>query len=174
MKSNQSLKLLFILFIFAGGAAAVRAQNNFAYEAYKARTVSEIITVNADLKNADVVFGKKDAPQMVLYSDFLNSEARVKFMNKSRPISAARKELIKFWRTTFGIDEKVAALFEDEYLFRECGIDYWIPVQKQVAAYFPKELKEGDTISLYLIRGGGVRVGNVWEWVFLVNEFEKY
>ena len=174
MKSNQSLKLLFILFIFAGSAAAIRAQNTFPYEVYKARTVSEIIAANADLKTADVVFGKKDAPQMVLYADFLHSEARVKFMNKSRPISAARKELIKFWQTTFGIDEKLAALFENEYLFKECGVDYWIPVQKQVAAFFPKELKEGDTISLYMMRGGGARVGNAWDWLFLVNEFEKY
>lgn len=171
MKLNRLSKLLFILFVVAAGSA--RAQDRFPYEEYKSRTLAEIVALDADAKNADVITGKKDAPQMVLHADFLHSQVRLKFMNKSRPVSPERKALLKMWQTTFGIDEKIAALYENEYLFKECASEYWIPVQKQVAAYFAKELKENDMVSLYLMRGGGVKTGAAWDWVFLVNEFQK-
>lgn len=173
MKFKEPSKLILALFVLAFCAATVRAQDEFPYDVYKPRTVSEMVALNADGKNADVVYGKTDAPQMVLYADFLHSQTRVKFANKSRPISAARRELLKFWQTTFKMDEKILNLYENEYLFKECESEHWIPVQKQVAAYFPKELKEGDMISLFLMRGGGRKVGSGWDWVFLVNEFKK-
>jgi hypothetical protein len=102
------------------------------------------------------------------------SAVRVEFADKSRPISPARLNLIKSWQGTLGIDAKILTLLENEFLFKECDKEYWIPVQKQVAAYFPKELKKGDRITLYLMVVGGVKSNNGLEGVFLTNEFKKY
>jgi hypothetical protein len=48
-------------------------------------------------------------------------------------------------------------------------------VQKPVTAYFPKELKEGDMVTLYLMRATGKRAQGsaAWDWIYLVNEFIK-
>lgn len=59
-------------------------------------------------------------------------------------------------------------------LVKECDKEYWVTVQKQVAGYFPKELKAGDRITLYLMVVGGVKTAEKWDVVFLVNEFRKY
>lgn len=73
-------------------------------------------------------------------------------------------------------DPKMLTLLENEYLFQECGKDYWVPVQKPVAAYFSKELKSGDTITLYLMVIGGLKLSDKepFDPAFLVNEFRKY
>jgi len=175
MKFNKILKYLLILaLVFVANSLTIYAQGSFPYEEYEPRTLSEIVSLNADVKNADVIVGKKDVPHIVLNANFLHSQARVKFMNKTRPVSTDRKELLKIWQKTYGIEERIANLYENEYLFKECDYDYWIPVQKQVAAYFPKELKEGDMISLFIMRVGGKKINANWDWLFLANEFKKY
>jgi hypothetical protein len=146
------------------------AQNDFPYEKYKNRTLAEILQMSLDMgKPSDNV----PIPSIIFSGDFLHSSVRVKFMNKSRPISATRKEIMTLWQKTFSVDEKLVTLFTNEHLFTECGIEYWIPVQSQVASYFPKELKEGDMITLYLMRGPGKKTKESSDWVFLVNEFVK-
>lgn len=101
------------------------------------------------------------------------SAIRVEYTGKSRAISSERISLFAASQSSLGVDAKVLTLLKDEYLFRECDKEYWIPVQKQVAAFFPKELKPGYKITLYLMAVGGVRLNGKWNSVFLVNEFKK-
>lgn len=174
---NTELKNLVLIFVFIlfGSSMTVYAQNKFPYELYKSRTLNEIIEINADLKNADLIIKKEEIPQITLNGNPLYSQVRLKFMNKSRPISTDRMDLVKLWQKTFDADERVLTLYENEYLFKECETEYWIPVQKQVAAFFPKELKTGDMISLFIMRIGGRKEKNAdkWDWLFLTNEFVK-
>lgn len=58
-------------------------------------------------------------------------------------------------------------------LFKECDNEYWIPVQKQVIPHFAKELKKGDMVSLFIVRVGGEKAKDRWDWLFIVNEFQK-
>ncbi len=166
---KTSLLLLFILF----ATLQNNAQDGFPYDKYKPRTLGEMIEINSDIKKADVTMEKAGKLQMTLNADPLYSQVRVKFMNQSRPISTERKDLIKIWQTTFNADERVLTLYENEYLFKECETEYWIPVQKQVASYFPKELKTGDMLSLFIMRVGGRKEKENWDWLFLTNEFIK-
>ena len=165
--------LLLTAFIFIGNLLTISAQDDFPYDKYKPRTLYETIGLDSEGKNADIIITKKDVPQMVAYTNLLYSQVRVKFMNKSRPFSADRKETLDLWKKTLAIDEKTVALYENEYLFKECSNEYWIPVQKQVAAFFPKELKEGDMISLFIIRIGAKKINDNWDWLFLSSEFIK-
>jgi hypothetical protein len=64
-------------------------------------------------------------------------------------------------------------LFESEHLFTEDAKEYWVPVQKQVATYFEKELMKSDKVTLYAVWVGARRDSAGTEHVFLVNEFEK-
>jgi hypothetical protein len=80
--------------------------------------------------------------------------------------------LFKLWQESLNIKASTLTLLKDKYLFKECDKEYWIPFQKQVAAYFPKELKAGDRITLYLMAVGAVKTKDYWEFVFLTNEFK--
>ena len=169
------LKILIISFVLIGNSLAAYAQNDFAYEKYLPRTLGEIEELAVAMQNTKPEINNPKSGELIFDADFLYSHVRVKFMNKSRPVSAERKEVMGLWQKTFAFDEKVIASFETEYLFRECNKDYWIPVQKPVASYFPKELKEGDMVTLYLMRATGKRPkgSTVWDWIYLVNEFDK-
>lgn len=165
--------LLLLTLIFIGNSFTAYAQSDFPYDKYKPRTLSETINQDPEGKAADLIITKKDIPLVFSYTDLLYSQVRVKFMNKSRPFSADRKETFDLWKKTLAIDEKIVALYENEYLFKECNNEYWIPVQKQVAAFFPKELKEGDMISLFITRIGAKKINDNWDWLFLSSEFIK-
>jgi hypothetical protein len=95
---------------------------------------------------------------MMLDAKPFYSTIRLKYVGTSCPIAAERKEVFKMYQESMRPNVDVPSLIDNEYLFRECDTDYWIPVQKQVAAYFPKELKAGDMITVYLMVIGGVRL----------------
>ena len=159
--------LLLLIFAFSINPA-VYAQG-FPYQEYKTRTLSELIEMDADVTQRD--YKQK---QLMLHGQPFYSAVRMKYTGQSKLLSAEKKNLFKLWQETLQYDKKVLSLLESEYLFKECDKEYWIPVQKQVAAYFPKELKEGDTITLYLMAVGGLKVTDKWEFVFLTAEFQKY
>src|ERR1044072_2209760 len=160
------VKIFFFSFFLLGNCLAAYAQNDFPYDKYSPRTLAEIGELNAVTEKASPDINDPKTSGRILDADFLYSRVRVKFMNKSRPISAERKELMGFWQKTFGLDEKKMTLFENEYLFKECNTEYWMPVQKQVAGYFAGELKEGDMVTLYLMRASAKRAkgSGVWDW----------
>ncbi len=162
-----------ILFLAALFVTTVTAHaQGFPYDKYKPRTLSEVIKLNADIETKEY---KQRA--IAMNGDPLYSQVRVAYTGTVRPISSARKDLLNMWADLFGFkpsnNVELATLFESELLFTECGTAYWLPVQKQVIPYFEKELKKGDMVSLFLARVGGEKASNKWDWLFIVNEFEK-
>lgn len=155
--------LFFVLFLATNKIFA----QDFDYARYKPRTLSELI----DLNNPKLIDSAKK--QFVISGDWFHSQVRLKYIGTSRLLSAERKELLNHWKTSFSIKPEAANLFEKEFLFKECDKEYWLVVQKPVASYFPKELKEGEMITLYLFFGGGVKTIEKADYLFLVNEFEK-
>jgi hypothetical protein len=137
----------------------------FDYSKYKPKTLLELVEINSitsDIKSEFLISG-----------DWFYSQIRLKYIGTSRPISAHHREILKAWKTSFKIPDETVNLFEKEFLFTECNNEYWLPVQKQVAAFFPKELKEGEMITVYLFLSGGVKNEGKWDFLFLVNEFDK-
>lgn len=146
------------------------------WDAYKTRTLNEITTTIAEksLKNPDVVRADpKKNPYIVLSYNSYQSRVKAAYTGESRKVSPQRKEVIDFWLGTLGKPKELLDLFENEYLFIENKIEYWLPVQKTVAVYFPKELKKGDVVTLYVAWLGGRYQPGGFDNVFLVNEFEK-
>lgn len=167
MKKIPSIILL--SFVFTIISQTVYSQG-FPYQEYRTRTLSELVEMDSDVKKGD--YGDKKG--ILIHAKPFYWAIRVKYTGKSRAISSEKMDLFKLWQESLGVDAKVLTLLENEYLFKECDKEFWIPVQKQVAGYFPKELKEGDIITLYLIAVGGVKIKDEWDFVFLTSEFQKY
>jgi hypothetical protein len=163
MKHFFSLAIL--LFSISVLSQTIYSQG-FPYDSYKVRAMSEMVGLSSetDLKGPSMLISKK--PHY--------SAIRVEYTGRSQPLSKEKLDLYKTWQKSLGVDAKVLTLLDREFLFKECDKEYWVSVQKQVAAYFPKELKEGDKITLYLMAVGGVKKQNEWEYIFLTNEFKKY
>jgi len=149
------------------------AQSN--WDAYKPRTLKEITTTIADktLKKPDVEIRdeKKDLSIILSYDSF-QSRVKAVYTGSSRKVSEPRKEFIATWLKTVGKPKEYLDLFENEYLFIEDKVEYWLPAQKQVAAYFGEELKKGDTVTLMVAWLGIRKEKESLDYIFLMNEFE--
>lgn len=103
-----------------------------------------------------------------------NGGARVRaiYTGQSRPLDQRRQAFIYTFASTTVGNDKYAALYQREYRFTADGKDWWLPAQSPVAGYFAKELKPGQTVTLYVRNAGGFRLSDSWDWVFLIEEFD--
>jgi len=72
-----------------------------------------------------------------------------------------------------GLDTTKVQTFQREFLVHEGDLQLWLPVQKQVAEFFPKELRPGQVITLYVMWLGAYYDGGDITWGFVVNEFDS-
>ncbi len=114
---------------------------------------------------------KKDVSIILSYNSF-QSRVKVIYTGTSRKVSDQRKELISIWLKTLGKPKELLDLFETEYLFTEDKVEYWLPVQKQVASYFGEELKKGDTVTLFVAWLGWRKDTYSGDYIFLTNDIE--
>ena len=98
---------------------------------------------------------------------------RLVYRGPHRPIDRATAKFIQDYEKTIQAAQSLSSRYEEEYLFGEDGKEYWLPVQKGVAAYFAKELKPGEKVDLYAVAAGGVLEDDGWKWIFTVEEFKS-
>jgi hypothetical protein len=118
---------------------------------------------------------KTPRPGDLVFNPGENGGGRVRavYTGQSRPLDPRNQAfIITFASSSIG-NSQYASLYEREYLFKANGRDYWLPVQAQVAAYFPKELKAGEPVTLYVRNAGGFRNSDSWAWMFLVEEYDS-
>ncbi len=145
-----------------------------SWDLYEPRTMNEIKTIAAkSIENPDVVIdvNKEDVSIILSYNSY-QSKVKAVYTGTSRKASEQNKEVISFWLKTLGKPKEYLEMFEDDYLFTESGVEYWLPVQKQVASYFGEELQKGDPVTLYVVWLGARKVAADVDYIFLVNEFE--
>ena len=176
MRNSQFVKAatigLAVVVVLAGGLG-VRAQDTFPYDQFMPRTVGELVRAGA--ASIDVDNDPAKVHMMIDAKPFL-SAIRLKYVGTSRPVPAERRQVLEMYQKSMQPKADIPSLVDNEYLFRECDTEYWIPVQKQVAAYFPKELKPGDMITVYLMVIGGIKLNSKdpYQPVFLIEEYKKY
>jgi hypothetical protein len=163
MKKKVLTTICCVLFI------SVCAMGQDGWGNYQPRTLNQIIKQHAGL----VIFERPPA-QLIFNGDPLPSKVKVTYTAKVRKITPTRKAFILDWCKSQRLSEESGAVFEEELLFKEGDVEYWLPVQKQVIPHFKEELKPGEEVKLYVIWIGGRQESGVPDWVFLVNEFEKY
>lgn len=149
-------------------ASASFAQG-FPWDNFKRRTLKEIVGIDAK-----EIQDSERENKVIFHADMLLSVIRVKYTGRSRPLSGVKKDFLKKWAQTFAPKaDEYAARYERDFLFTEGDVEYWLPVQKKVSTYFPKELKEGEEVDIYIVRAGGVCSKKICDWLFLVEEFQK-
>lgn len=174
---KKTFSILFFtstLFLLAFQSSA----QDFPYEEYQTRTLSELVAMDSEtnVKDLEKTSGDKAKGLLIIHAKPFYSAVRVKYIGTVQALTKKEKEYLKLWQSSLGYPPEIPALFENKYLFKECDKEYWIPVQKQVAAFFAKELKQGDMITLYLMYPGGIKSNPTesWNFLFLVNEFKQY
>ena len=117
---------------------------------------------------------KPERPGDLFFNPGENGGARVRavYTGQSRPLDQRREAFIIAFASTSVGNQGYANLYQREYRFTANGQDWWLPAQNQVASYFAKELKAGESVTLYVRNAGGFRLSDSWDWVFLVEEFD--
>ena len=165
MKRKLLQSFLFFSVMLSGSLAYGQG---FPWDDFKPRTLKEIVNMEADVDQRN-----QKENNIVFHANILPSKVRVTYTGTSRPISKVKKEMIGNWAKMLGNPESYAEHYESEFLFLENSVEYWLPVQKQVSVYFEKELKKEDVVDLYLVRAGGIRTAGKWDWMLLIEEFQK-
>lgn len=163
----------FRIFLFVPLISLLLTSTSFAqgfpWNDFKRRTFKQIVSFDEREIQAS-----ETQNRVIFHADMLLSVIRVKYEGKSRPLAQAKQIFLLNWAQTFaGNAQEYASNYKNDFLFTEDGVEYWLPVQNKVSAYFAKELREGDELDVYIVRAGGVCSKKVCDWLFLVEEFQK-
>lgn len=134
---------------------------------YQPRTLKEIVSTGL------AAGGQHDkANGVILHGNILPSRVRATYAGSSRPLPRNKKDVLVKWAQRFAGDPAHYTVpYDTEMLFIEDGKKHWLAVRKNFATQTGKELKKGEAVYLYLIRLGGVRTGDGWEWLMLVENY---
>lgn len=157
--------LVALLPILTGHAAARQEPDEAPWTRYKTGTLIGVVRAHS-------VLAEKDGEGVDLGSDPVR--ALVIYTGRSRPTSTAKQRFIAFYMESIGRPE-AAQSFLTEMLFVEDGVNFWLPVQDVLLQYFRKELRRGDSITLFADWIGTTYPahGKKGLHVFLINEFSK-
>lgn len=136
---------------------------------YHPRTLKEVAAMETSME------GRHDGEnEVVLHGNVLPSRVRVTYIGSTRSLPQGKKDVLQKWARQFaGNPDHYTVPYETEILFIEDGREHWLAVKKKFVPQLEKELKEGEAVDLYVIRLGGVRTADEWEWVILVESFQK-
>lgn len=153
------------LLILALGAGAAFAQG------FPVLSFAQMIALDQQLIREQRL---PERPGDLFFNPGENGGARVRavYSGQSRPVDPRHAAFITAFASTSVGNDGYARLYDREYRFTENGKDWWLPAQNQVASYFGKELKVGQTVTLYIRNAGGFRLSDSWDWVFLIEEFD--
>jgi hypothetical protein len=147
----------------------------FPWNDFERRSIADLIAINLkdDAPEAAAAAGARSKKRLSLRDNVLPSVVRATYTGKDRGIDPKRREFLEMWAATFSADENYAKLYDRELLFKENGIEHWIPAAKIILERFKHDIKAGSEVDLYLIRIGGSVDDGKADWVFLIEEFQK-
>ena len=173
MKKLFSTLLLISVFIIIAQTAY---SQGFPYHLYATRTMAELAELNSAAEQTQVI-GKT---QIAISAEPFYSAVRLEYVGESRKLSERKLGFYKIWTASLNIKSSNTNfnpldIIKTEYLFKECGKEYWITVQTPAANDFPKNMKKGDRITLYMMVVGGMKFDKEdWDYMYLTNSFKIY
>lgn len=166
---------LLLTFVFATVSQTINAQG-FPYHLYAPRTMAELTELNSVDENTQTI-GKT---QIAISAKPFYSAVRVEYAGKVRNLTERKLAFYKIWATVLDVESStnegdILDIIQKEYLFKECDKEYWITVSTPAANDFPKDMKMGDRITLYLMIAGGRKFDKEdWDYMYLTNSFRTY
>jgi hypothetical protein len=79
--------------------------------------------------------------------------------------------LLRWTQCCAGDPDHYLKSYDTEMLFRENGVEYWLPIQRQLLANLHTQFISGDSVNLYLIRVATEPDGGDRNWALLVENF---
>lgn len=111
--------------------------------------------------------------KLILRGDILPSRVSVTYVGHGRRLPQAKKDVLSGWAQLYaGAPEHYTKPYERELLFREGKKDYWVAIRKQSITQFNKVVKNGKPVDVYLIRLGWAGIGDGWEPLLLMENFQ--
>jgi hypothetical protein len=156
----------FVLLLLAPFQSAL---GQSSWDRYKPGTLASIMAAHDSVIRASWRGGR---PSEHFSGDNYPTLATVLYLGDSRPIDPNRLSVIRRWGKAFMRDSTIADDFHREYLFQEGALRLWLPVQDTVASFFPRELRAGQPVKLFVSWLGAHYEGREITWAFVVNEFE--
>ena len=137
------------------------------WDEFKPRTFHEIVEQSSNLSLSTLEDGS-----VVFTKDRVPSRVKVTYTGKSRLISHETKEFITGWVKVIARHPKIPRLFDNELLFNDGSVEYWLPVPNNGPNY-AKDLREGQVVTLFVSRMGGKKNSGKIDWFFIVNNVQK-
>lgn len=132
---------------------------------YKLRTLKEITALGSTVTRSCA-----DENSLLITSEILPSRVRVTYTGKIRPLGDRQQQVIFKWAQRYaGAPETYIQPYKTEMQFVENGIKHWLTVRTKDIPQLELKFKRGDVVDLNLIRFGGVKSNERWEWVLLVE-----
>ena len=168
-------KIPLILLALALSFPAAALAQDFPFDQFEPTTLAAVThdlesEVAGDLGGANQAVHHK-AGDILVEAPILRRRAQVIYTGQHRAMDPVAISFYRGYQKAHAVENSVADHYRDAYLFQEDGVDYWLPVQDQVAAYFRKELKPGQPVQLYLLVTGGYLESDGWTWIMPVEEF---
>ena len=164
--------VIFCLFATISASSPAQQQGPSSWDKYIPRTLQAIMDQNQGLL-ADMDSTASDPnKEILLTANSFPSTVTLVYRGESRPIPSQHKTLVQYWATMLKRPEDLADVFGTEMLFKEGDKEYWIPVQKPLLPYLPKEIKVGETFVAYVGWVGCIKNDDQWDWLFIMNEFD--
>jgi hypothetical protein len=157
----------FLLLTWAAMAVAAQA-GGFPFEAFRATTIKQLLIDESE----HTVRDQYSTPGSRLFHPPERIRLVATFTGEHRPLAATSAKFIALYGASRPGNEAWATQFTEEWRFEAEGKTWWLPVENQVAAFFPKELRPGDKVELYAVFTGFQWLEKGYDVMLLVEEFQ--
>lgn len=149
-------------------------------EDYTPRTLNELSRLLPEPIRAAVAEHAaqgNDDLRIIVHGELLPSRVKVVYEGTTRPLIEDKKTVIRGWANRLGgAPEFYTAPYGTEALFTDNGQNHWVVIKNEFLPQFEQELRKGDTVELFLIKMGNIRINRTddkLEPVILVEKFLK-
>ena len=161
MRSPFALLLLLVT------PAALTAQSEWAD--FKPGTFAQVIQI--ERVNLDFTPSPDGSARTNITPVTWPQRVVVKYTGEHRPLSEGSQQVLRTWAFAIGHDSTFAARFTNEYLFRENGLEYWVPVQSALEHDLVAEYQPSERVALMTRWLGTFHRTGRPAWVFVANGF---
>ena len=171
---KRVISLLFFFVLL--GATQTSYSQDFPYHLYAPRTMAELAVLSSAAEETQSI----GLTKIGISANPFYSAVRLEYGGEVRKLSERKLGFYKLWSATLNVGStntkhSVLDILQKEFLFKECDKEYWITVSTPAANDFPKDMKKGDRITLYLMLAGGLKYDKeAWNEMFLANSFKNY
>ena len=149
----------------ASPAPTATPKPKFDWDRYKPNTIATLIKKLEPTVLSD--------PGLWLTKGEVAARIVVSYTGKLRNLSTGNKNLISWVKGSLTPKTRFFDAFTQEMLVVENGVEYWLPVQKQLISHFKKEVKPGSEVMIFISYFGANHspTDHHVDWLFTINEF---